>query len=183
MNYSLKQIPLVPGGWDVRWKRRKVHLIHDAMKVSTYRAVCNDCKTEFHHPLLSDMSYGQFVARGEKGTAFGYFLAFDNIGWEKIHGLVEKFYSVNDIFSKRDCFQWIIGKCLDPIDNQELSIVRGPVCPSCHGTNVEYGDSYKTGELNVPDATFSKFLALSNVEQEIMIKDLCNIWLETKTKP
>ena len=153
------------------------------MKVFTFKATCNDCKTEFDNPLLSDLSYGEFIARGERGTVFAYLPAINNFGWDRINQLFKKTFPKKDQDSETNCFQWIIGKCLDLIDNQELSIVNNPICPNCHRDSVMYGDEIKTGELNLPDATFSVFLALNDMEQETLIRNLCDLWLEKTSKP
>jgi hypothetical protein len=153
------------------------------MKVTTFRATCNDCHTPFDNPLLSDMSYGEFIARGEKGTAFAYLPAMGNPGWDRIDQLFKKFFPKKHPSSETECFQWILGKCLDSLNDQELSIVSAPVCPNCHDNNLMYGDDIKTGELDLPDATFSKFFSLDDLAQEQMVNKLCSQWLEKPTKP
>jgi hypothetical protein len=128
------------------------------------------------------MAYGEFIARGQRGTVFAYLSAIGNMGWDRIDQLVKKVFPQKHQSSRDKCFQWVIGKSLDPIDGQELSIVGNPVCPNCHGTNVIYGDDIRTGELDLPDATFSKFLSLDDLTQEQWIKELCDQWLEKSAK-
>ena len=152
------------------------------MKVTTFQATCSDCHTRFDNPLLPDMSYGEFIARGEKGTAFAYLPSIGNAGWDRINQLFKKVFPKKHASSETDCFQWMIGKCLDPINDQNLRIVGSPVCPNCQGHNVQYGDDVRTGELDLPDATFSKFLSLDDPAQEQMIKELCEQWLGTPTR-
>ena len=152
------------------------------MKVATFRATCSDCHTPFDNPLLPDGSYGEFIARGERGTVFAYLFAINNMGWDRIDQFVKKVFPQKYGSSETECFQWVIGKCLDPIDGQELSIVGNPVCPSCLGTHVMYGDDIRTGELDLLDATFSKFLSLDDLAQEQRIKELCDQWLAKSTK-
>lgn len=147
------------------------------MKVSTFQATCSDCRTQFDNPLLPDMAYGEFIARGQKGTAFAYLTAFGNPGWDRIDQLFKKLFPKRDRSSETEGFQWVMGKCLDPIDDQELSIASAPVCPKCHGINVRAGDDIRTGGLDLPDATFSKFLSLDDLAQEKRIKELCSEWL------
>lgn len=154
-----------------------------AMKVTTFKATCNDCHTQFDKPSLPSIAYGEFIARGEKGTVFAYLSTFGNSGWDRIDQLFKNVFPKKYQSSATECFQWVIGKCLDPIDDQALSIVGAPVCPNCHGSNVLAGDDIRAGELDLPDATFSKFLSLDDVAQEQMVKDLCSQWLEKTTKP
>ena len=152
------------------------------MNVATFRAECKDCGTQFDNPSLGSMAYGEFIARGDKGTVFAYLPAFGNPGWDKIDGIFKKVFPKERKSRETDCLQWVIGKCLDPIDGQDLSIVGGTVCPQCQGTNVMDGDELRTGALDLPNATFSSFLALDETSQEQRVRMLCDEWLQGAAK-
>lgn len=152
------------------------------MNVATFRATCKDCGAHFDNPSLGSMAYGEFIARGDRGTVFAYLPTFGNPGWDKIDQVFKKVFPKQKQSAQTDCFQWVVGKCLDPIDGQELSIFSGTVCPNCHTTNVMAGDDVHTGTLDLPDATFSNFLALDEGAQEQRVRALCDQWLAGSTR-
>lgn len=141
--------------------------------VATFRCVCETCSAEFSAPLLSDSaSFGEFIARGRNGKANAYLNSFEG-GWDEVEKVWEKVReSHGSERDEPDELQAVIGRCLDPVDGEALSIDGGPVCPSCGSDRVAYGDAARTGEADLPPASFDGFLKLSPKERAKFIRGI-----------
>lgn len=139
--------------------------------IPAYRAWCKGCGEEFRVPILSDFTYGEFIAHGLAGLVFGYLNAIDSAAWNAIQAI---YGELNLPKSDAARFQHIVGNCLDPIDGQSLSIVSGPRCPRCRSEGIDYRDlpSDRLGSLDVPEASFHQFLALSEPDRRKLIAEL-----------
>lgn len=49
------------------------------MEIAFFEAKCKKCGTVFDTPLLSDFSYGEFIARSENGEIVAYLNAIEEI--------------------------------------------------------------------------------------------------------
>jgi hypothetical protein len=63
------------------------------MKVARFEARCKDCATVFLVPSLSDLLYGEFIAKGQFGKGFLYLNAFEEEAWAVINEITSKFCS------------------------------------------------------------------------------------------
>jgi hypothetical protein len=156
------------------------------MEIKFYKAICNKCSYVFTVPVLGDMSYGEFIAKGDKGNIFGYLNAFDNEeAWKYIEYFFTKLCNQNNKSS--DCrdgieqFYYIIGKCLDKIEGQELSIVGFPKCPNCRIPcgNFNDNDNNFIEKKDIPRASFEEFLSLNDFQRK---KHIYILWNELYIK-
>ena len=143
------------------------------MKTATFKTLCEKCQHIFDIPLLSDFSYGKFIAKDKSGKVFAHLQAIDNEGWNRISEIFDNL-SENKTNYTTEHFQWIVGECLDSVNGDKISIANRYVCPKCH-SSVKYGPGEKTGEMNLPEASFSEFLSLSDEEQTAKIKTLLDL--------
>jgi hypothetical protein len=150
-------------------------------RVAIFDSECQDCGAQFAEPHLGDMVYGAFIARGDKGTAFAYLNAIREPAWDVVKGVHRQVSRsrLNRVraVSSVECFQWLIGRCLDPIDGQQLSIVSWAVCPQCHSHNVIIHEARKLGSFELPSASFASFLALSSRKRRSFVRGQCRTWL------
>ena len=127
-------------------------------------------------------SYGEFIVKGEAGNAVAYLCAFTKPGWnvvQDIHAsLTRSRFSRLRGASSRGCLQWVIGRCLDSLDGEQLSLNKRVVCPLCHSEHVSYGDAVRVGFVDLPVASFSRFLSLSPGERTSRVRQLCLAWLK-----
>lgn len=145
------------------------------MEISTFRANCNACSETFAVPLLSDFSYGEFIARAQDGRTHGYLNSVEEPGWDSVeHALNIVKIQTPDLsdFDSTKCFQWLVGKCMDSINGQELSIVSRPVCPACASSEISYSDADLVGYESVPSVTFSTFMGLDEPKRISLVSRL-----------
>ena len=144
------------------------------MDIITFRGSCNACKEHLTVPLLSDFAYGEFIARAYDGRTHGYLNTFEESAWdsiEQIFGLVNVKFIDRELESI-ESFQWVLGKCIDPINGHELSIVLGPVCSFCGSKDVTYGNAIKVGYQSIPTVSFSEFMKLDESGKFTLLEKL-----------
>lgn len=145
------------------------------MNVVFFEAKCKTCGTMFGNPLLSDFSYGQFIARSEDGKHFAYLDALSEPAVEYIENILDnelKEYSI--IKNKPFCFQYIISKCADKISSKYMKIYGEPICPNCNSKNIDYDNGGKLFCKEIPKLLFSSFLSLNDNDRVSIIKNLFN---------
>jgi hypothetical protein len=130
------------------------------MRVATFKAKCASCRSEFAHPSLGELSYGNFLFTGTNGTVFCYFNALGHPIWD----LVDR--TLSSVLASADRGAAIQATCAalaDPQDDQ--SFLNSRVCPSCRSSDWEWWEGEKVGEVEVPDATFNRISSLSRQDQ------------------
>jgi hypothetical protein len=137
----------------------------------------------FAVPLLSDMeSYGEYIVEGEAGTVFAYLCGLTEPAWDVVQGihasLTRSRFSRLRGASSRGCLQWVIGRCLDPLDGQTLNVGKRFMCPLCHSDHIAFGDAVRVGFAELPVASSTRFLSLSPSERTSRVRQLCLAWLQ-----
>lgn len=151
------------------------------MNVTTFQAECLSCNTTFAYPLLSDHSYGEFIAQLQACDDYVYISSFAQPAWERI----SKCFSSSafcDVTTPEavDCFHWVVGRCIDTIGNQAYSIGQ-PTCPSCGSRRVSYSDTGRVGLRDIPDASFRNFMRLSEMDQARFVQNLVSEYISYKS--
>jgi len=152
------------------------------IQIATFKAICMQCQSVFSIPLLPDQAFGEFIAWGENGKAAVYLSAYEDGNWDYIISLYHQVTGgpLSDIEKETNCVQWLIGRCLDTVEGENLSIMGGPVCPACHSHRVGYGNSIKTGGVTLQDATFGQFSSLNKNGQIEHIRELLGSYLQIR---
>jgi hypothetical protein len=149
-------------------------------RVTTFAAACASCGARFPFPLLSDQGYGEFIAVGSAGSAYTYLSAFDEPAWDRIREITEPLMTHEDSYVepglRASALQMVVGKCMDPIDDQEMSIDSGPVCPKCGSKTISHWGANRGGEIDVPVASFTAFREKSREEQAVAIQRYLSEW-------
>ena len=152
--------------------------------VLTFEARCNDCEWRFPCPLLGPGAYGEFVAVGSKGSVYAYLNSLEGLGWAAVDhafkqaasSLIQRMFGPS---SRSSCFQWVVGRCLDTLQDQRLSIVSGPICPKCLSQAVRYGDAHPLAPIALPRASFAGFLQLNPAGRVSQVRALRSEWQAT----
>jgi hypothetical protein len=147
------------------------------MKVARFEAKCKDCSNIFLIPLLSDFSYGEFIAKGQFGKGFVYLNSFEEKAWTVIDEIIKSLRSKdkNKEYEESGYFQKVVGKCIDKTDEEEFSIVSGPICPKCLSHKIDYDDREIIDFHEIPEATFN---VLMNLKEEERKKFVEKIWFD-----
>ena len=141
------------------------------MEIACFEAVCNNCGMVFSNPLLSDFSYGEFIARSDNGIDFAYLNVFDEPAIAEIEKILSAMSSYNGLKKNQtSCFHYVLGKCSDFINGKSFDIGVSPICPNCHSIEVVYDNIKRMGTMIIPRLTFKSFLSLSQIEKQQMIK-------------
>lgn len=116
--------------------------------------------------------YGEFIAKGIRGIGAAYLNVYAGAGsdWDRIEDLQKRLAGCANVD-----LQWLIGKCLDPIEGEELSIIGGPRCSRC-GSGRVTGIEESAGLIEIPNASFTRFNSLTPTDQEQFIARLCREW-------
>lgn len=146
------------------------------MEVSTFKADCLICDFWHYRPFLGDFSYGKFIAQGSTGETFAYLNGLKNVGWDRLVHLADS------LSSDASFFQWLVSQCLDPISGVSLSICNGIRCPECGSSDIKLHDSMPTGSVDLPEATFTRFLSLDPLEQQTRVLELHRVWSNEEKK-
>jgi hypothetical protein len=142
------------------------------MKIAFFEVKCNKCGTLFDTPLLSDFSYGEFIARSENGTSVAYLNAFEEVSFNEISSRFEKLFRKYGIdLDKSSCFHFVVGKCSDRIKGQEMRMDIGPICPDCRSNCCDYNNLRMVGKRDIEKLSFSSFIGLSDDEKNSLIKE------------
>jgi len=130
-------------------------------------------------PLLSDQqAYGEFIAYGVRGTAAAYLNAFQP-AWDEIAEICGEFIALEHARSGSAAVRGLhfaIGICIDPIDGEGLRISMGPTCAACGSSEVDYGDGIRNGQVDLPAATFDKFLAADAKQRRQLVYEALQEW-------
>lgn len=129
---------------------------HKEMKVGLLSAKCGNCNQVFSCPQLGDQSYGQAIFRGERGTVYAYFNAIDSTVFEYLRSVLPAQRKGDRLFAT-------CAHLADAIEGQRLSTTI--VCPHCSSTNIAWWGGKITGSCELPAASFSAFMSLSEPER------------------
>ena len=121
-------------------------------RVSLFSAMCARCESTFAWPVLPDMSYGELILTGERGTVHAYACLVENPAFEFISSLLGPGSPTEQIHES-------LARAADPIDGQRLTANR--VCPVCRSREWKYWAGDFVGMADLPDASFDEFLRLS----------------------
>ena len=142
------------------------------MKIAFFQAKCNKCGALFETPLLSDFSYGEFIARSENGAFVAYLNAFEEISFEEIRFLFDKLFKKYDLnLNERSCFHFVVGKCSDMIKGKEMRIDIGPICPDCSSNSCGYNNLRMVGTRDIDKLSFTSFIGSNDDEKNSLIKE------------
>lgn len=144
------------------------------MRAARFEAKCKDCSNIFLIPLLSDFSYGEFIAKGQSGKGFVYLNAFKEKAWGVIDEIIKssRSHDKNKEYEESECFQKVVGQCIDTIDGEEFSIISDPVCPKCLSRKIDYDDRDIIDFHEIPEATFNGIVNMEEDERKIFIEKL-----------
>lgn len=142
------------------------------MEIAFFQAKCSECGTEFSTPLLSDFSYGQFIARSENGLFFAYLNAIEELAFKEISCIFDKLLKeCGSSLDENTCFHSVVGKCSDMIEGQEMRIDIGPICPYCKSSSCHYDNLKMVEKREIENLSFTSFVALSDEEKNSLIRD------------
>jgi hypothetical protein len=144
------------------------------MRVPRSDAKCKKCGLSFRVPVLSDFVYGEFICFGQNGKSFVYLNSFAEKAWNEIELDLKEFMSDdknNGYTEETECFQNVIGKCIDKIDGEEFSITKGPVCPKCLSHSIER-ENVLVDFIEIPNATFDYYFSLDDQARKDYIRKL-----------
>jgi Zn finger protein HypA/HybF involved in hydrogenase expression len=122
------------------------------MEISTFKAKCSACKSEFPYPELSEFAYGEFIFASTGGT----FCLFTAIG-HPVSELVEA------SLPKGASFPAVCAFIADPVEGQKLTTQRA--CPICQSKQWEFWHGERVGSVTISEAAFERFLSLPRPEQ------------------
>ena len=138
--------------------------------VATFRADCQACGHAFPNPLLSDFDYGECLLRGERGSAVRHLVALTEPAWDVIMELFPGPRVTPQGYPDAGRLRWVIARLADPVDGERF--LMDITCPRCHSTDVDYGAGESLGTIDVPDATFERFMTLSPAERAAEVESL-----------
>jgi hypothetical protein len=143
-----------------------------SMKILFFQAKCNKCGALFDTPLLSDFSYGEFIATSENGAFVAYLNALEEPSFKEIGFLFDKLFKKYGLnLNEISCFHFIVGKCSDMIEGQNMRIDIGPICPDCSSNNCDYNNLRMVSKREVEKLSFTSFTGLSDDEKNSLIKE------------
>jgi hypothetical protein len=133
------------------------------MRIATVLACCAECGTTFSYPELDDFVYGTFVLTGERGTVFACLEALGHPVFELVRRVVDESDQAAAYETAGVEIAEICARLANPVESQNL--VAHHVCPVCQSANWKSWDGDRTGLADIPDASYSDFLALPALEQ------------------
>jgi hypothetical protein len=139
-------------------------------KIQFFSATCHACGHRFSMPVLSDFSYGEFIFYGGREQMFGFLSAHYEPAWEDIAARSRRaaFLGDSPAHSEIDRLHRVIAAAADSIAGDRL--VPCPVCPSCGGRSVAYGDPQGIREIQT--VTFQQYQSLSDTERTHRVEQL-----------
>lgn len=151
------------------------------MEIAFFKAKCSSCEALFETPLLNDFSYGEFIARSKDGIFTAYLNAIEEPVVNEINVLFDVLFEEYGInLSKSSCFQYVIGKCSDMIEGQEMRLDFKPLCPYCGSQDCIYNDLCLVGRRDVEKLSFNSFANLDDNVKEELIKEYINEFSKVK---
>ena len=133
------------------------------MNIAAFSSECQSCTNRFEIPVLSDFSYGKFIAKGKSGKTFAYLNAIEHeTEWDSIEEIYNEICELDaKLIKNTDAFQYLVGRCMNRVNGEELSIIRKWVCPECQSEDVRVELGEAVGLMNMEDVSFSEFLSVS----------------------
>jgi hypothetical protein len=142
------------------------------MKVSFFEVKCNKCGASFDTPLLSDFSYGEFIARSENGAFVAYLNAIEEPSVKEIKVLFDKIFKIHGFnINERYCFHFVIEKCSDKIYGQEMKLDINPSCPDCGSNCCDYNNLRMVCIRDVRELSFNSYSILNDDEKKSIIEE------------
>lgn len=149
-------------------------------KVLLINKVCRNCSTLITIPTLSDMAYGEYIATSLDNKVFLHFNALESEEWKRIESILYNLLSNKNegygLETKR--FQWVIGKCMDSLDNAPLSIIERARCSACLSAELEEIKDSEGQVSEISKVRFNEFNKLTKVKQEELVLILWNKAME-----
>jgi hypothetical protein len=126
-----------------------------------YTLGCTNCRQVFELPSLGDMTYGEILLHGERGTVHRYVSVLDHPAWSVIENVLPP--------PEGASMRWwqVLAALADSVEGQRLKVE--PVCPHCQADGTHFrtpkwaSKTPRVGEVD--EATFTTFLALPPEEQ------------------
>lgn len=138
------------------------------MDIATFESECR-CGHQFDLPVLSSMSYGEFLYFDLNGGSPRYLLALNNPVWDNVSKIVDLTTEANDS-AKGATIQKIMGKIADkPSTNTDY--IQHSICPKCKSRNITEKDR-RTGQIDVEELSFEQFKNHSKSEQRRIVVGL-----------
>jgi hypothetical protein len=151
------------------------------MKIAFFQAKCNKCKAVFETPLLSDFCYGEFIASSSNGALTAYLNALEEPVVKEINLIFDKLFEIyGSNLNKSSCFKFVVGKCSDMIQGQEMRLDLLPLCPYCGSNDFNYNNLQPVGRRDIERLSFNSFVGLGNDKKEALIKGYINEFNELK---
>jgi hypothetical protein len=121
------------------------------MKLSTFEAKCDECKTTFAHPSFGDQAYGQYIFCTSDGKQSVHANAFEPPAKK-----IEQALAVGQLQTP---FVDALARCADPMG--ELRFGARIRCPNCGSERLAYWEGRRIGTMDVPAATYVDVLSLT----------------------
>jgi hypothetical protein len=127
--------------------------------VGIYTLGCLKCRRTFKWPSLGDMTYGEILLHGERGTVHRYVSVLNYaVVWNTIGAVI------NDRSAEGSALWWrILAVLADAVEGQQLAV--DGACPHCRADSTNFRTPQRAAKTpergGVDDATFDEFLALS----------------------
>lgn len=146
-------------------------------RVATFEASCRRCGQSFALPMLSDHEWGEFIAAASRGAIYAYLDSYTEPAWDRIAVTVKRSLGATASAEDVECaIRVVVGKCMDLVEGQELSIANRPVCPACGAPHVVRRPDERVGTMDVPVASFEAFASLSIDEQDEVTRRHLSAW-------
>ena len=100
------------------------------MRVSILKAKCKSCEHHFETPLLSDVSYGEFVYSSLSGQRYKYLFGINNKTWDFVQSVVTVDMEVKTK-DKGEIIQRVMGLIADIDTKTDFYQNEKLICPSC----------------------------------------------------
>ncbi len=145
------------------------------MNCNFYKTTCKNCNHEFTYPLLNDFAYGEFIFSGSDGISFRYLNAFESEVWGDISAIIKSngLSELDKNDSDVDAFQKIVGSAIEVVNG--ISFQLEGICPNCKSCDLVYSDNKMIENRDVPIASFTSFLRLTEPEK---VKLVISRWNE-----
>ena len=135
--------------------------------VFNFKNTCQSCFNDIEFPLLGDFSYGETIFQTTDGQDFYIAILIDNASLDFVSTILK---TDSELKQRKIDPQRILAILADKVDGKEFTI-HYPICPICKHEIKHYSDDSKTGEKELPFASWNDFEKLTNDQKISLIKE------------
>ena len=139
------------------------------MKIATFESKCS-CGHQFDLPILSDMSYGEFLYFDFNGDGIKYFCGLNNTTWEFVSRIVDQ-KAITTSPRKGIIIQQIIGFIADKT-HLDSEYIQDRICPICKSIVSQININKRNGFLEIEELSFNQFENQNDFQKEQMVSEL-----------